>query len=311
MHQTVKGEIMEYQQWLKWRQKGIGSSDAPIIMGVSPWKTPLELYEEKIHPQTYDGAQQEKENSFITRMGNSMEPRIRALFEFKMGQDFRPSLLEMEQFPFLRASLDGASDCRTLICEIKLMGKKDWESSTVPEKYIYQVQHQLMVSRAEKCFFVKYLYEKGGNADINPEKMRIIPVVPDQQLIGTMLEAEMKFWDAVINKRPPMPSGKDYKTLKGLEQTVNQYLKIEEQIEELTKIRDAIRNSLIESAEKQGHNRYTVGTIKIQKESRAGTVDYKKIDAIKKMSEEELNQYRKLGTSYWKIYQEKKNEQTT
>ena len=47
------------EEWLDWRKKGIGSSDAPIIMGVSPWKTPFELWEEKTGTQrAYEGINQ-------------------------------------------------------------------------------------------------------------------------------------------------------------------------------------------------------------------------------------------------------------
>ena len=34
-------------EWHKWRMGGIGSSDAPVVMGVSPYKTIEQLYLEK------------------------------------------------------------------------------------------------------------------------------------------------------------------------------------------------------------------------------------------------------------------------
>ena len=33
--------------WLKERQKGIGGSDVAAILGMSPWRTPYQVWEEK------------------------------------------------------------------------------------------------------------------------------------------------------------------------------------------------------------------------------------------------------------------------
>lgn len=35
------------KEWLKARQKGIGGSDAASVLGISPWKTNVQLWEEK------------------------------------------------------------------------------------------------------------------------------------------------------------------------------------------------------------------------------------------------------------------------
>lgn len=39
--------LQNTQEWEKFRLQKIGASDAPIIMGVSPWKTPFQLWLEK------------------------------------------------------------------------------------------------------------------------------------------------------------------------------------------------------------------------------------------------------------------------
>ncbi len=40
--------IQHSNEWLELRKNKIGASDAPIIMKVSPWKTPYRLWEEKL-----------------------------------------------------------------------------------------------------------------------------------------------------------------------------------------------------------------------------------------------------------------------
>lgn len=38
----------ERLEWLKTRQTGIGGSDVAAILGLSKWKTPLDVYNDKI-----------------------------------------------------------------------------------------------------------------------------------------------------------------------------------------------------------------------------------------------------------------------
>ena len=35
-------------EWLQWRSQGITASDIPIILGLSPYKTPWQLWAEKV-----------------------------------------------------------------------------------------------------------------------------------------------------------------------------------------------------------------------------------------------------------------------
>ncbi len=43
----VSTKTMSREEWLQWRNRGIGSSDAPVAVGVSRYKAPLELWLEK------------------------------------------------------------------------------------------------------------------------------------------------------------------------------------------------------------------------------------------------------------------------
>ena len=44
----MKELVQQSEEWLEFRRSRIGASDAPIIMGVSPWKTHYKLWVEKI-----------------------------------------------------------------------------------------------------------------------------------------------------------------------------------------------------------------------------------------------------------------------
>ena len=39
--------MTDREQWLQWRKKGIGASDIPIIMGMTSWSSPTQLWREK------------------------------------------------------------------------------------------------------------------------------------------------------------------------------------------------------------------------------------------------------------------------
>ena len=106
-------------QWLEWRRKGLGASDACIIMNKSPWKTPFQLWEEKL------GLGEKFEGNFATEFGHRMEPKIRADFELRYGFEAPPVLAVHEEYKFLKASLDGYNDKLNVVLEIKAPGRVD------------------------------------------------------------------------------------------------------------------------------------------------------------------------------------------
>jgi len=48
MKVLVRTTDMDHSEWLKWRKKGIGGSDAAAIAGLNPWKSPIAVYLDKI-----------------------------------------------------------------------------------------------------------------------------------------------------------------------------------------------------------------------------------------------------------------------
>ena len=96
------------EHWHELRSKGIGGSDAGIVMNVSNYKRPYELWEEKTG---------QVEVPFITNKaiekGNALEPIMFELFKVLYGDkyeviDTKGISLSSKQFPFMRANLDGA-----------------------------------------------------------------------------------------------------------------------------------------------------------------------------------------------------------
>lgn len=110
------------QQWLKGRMNGIGGSDASAVVGMNPYKSNIDLFEEKI------GRVIPKDISDkpCVIYGKKAEEYIRELFKLDYPEyqvehhEFR--ILQSKDHPFMQASLDGEltdQEGRKGILEIK------------------------------------------------------------------------------------------------------------------------------------------------------------------------------------------------
>ena len=72
------------QQWLIDRTKGIGGSDAPVILGISPYKTPYQLWQEKTGKIDIPD-----EDSPVIRRGRTMEPIIANMYAEVTGRTLK------------------------------------------------------------------------------------------------------------------------------------------------------------------------------------------------------------------------------
>lgn len=197
-------------EWLKWRQSGLGASDAPVVMGVSPFTTRFELWLDKtgkfprsdsnFHPNALKA---------MTR-GHLLEPQARQYFEGFKFRQYPPMNVIHEKYDFIRASLDGYNAETNRIVEIKCPGKVDLAEAAkgrVPKKYLPQVQLQLMVTGAAACDYFTYDGEKGI----------IIEVLPDLEYQARLEKEMVAFWELVQKKIVPSLSFKDVlKSVKAL-----------------------------------------------------------------------------------------------
>lgn len=103
---------MKSDSVIKDRDKYIGGSDIPILMGISPFKTRWELLKEKTEPKG-DGIQ----SGFTTQQieyGNTMEEKIREYVNTKYDCKFTPEVKIVDD---LRGNCDGLYE--DTILEIK------------------------------------------------------------------------------------------------------------------------------------------------------------------------------------------------
>lgn len=290
---------MNDQSWLEWRKTGLGASDAPIVMGVSPWTTPHQLWEYKT------GKSIRQDSNWATRRGNEMEPRARAYLELQLNLDFPPILVEHPQFPFMKASLDGWNQALKVGLEIKCPGREDHESAAneqIPEKYYPQVQHQMFVTGASKWLYFSY------HEDINKNATGfIVDVYPDPEYQKLLFDKMCKFWKHVQENKEPELTDKDFRSVRNTEvrELLDAWKETKNSIDVLSKRLDNLKEQILNHADVKDR-RVRCGNYRISIVHRMGNVQYKDIPHLKGV---DLDKYRASPTIYQTIdYKEDKND---
>ena len=131
--------------FLKSRATGIGGSDAAAILGLSRWKSPFQVYQEK-----RGEAAQTPDNASM-RWGRYLEPVVRQAYADDTGRAVRlpDGLVRHQQHTFMIANLDGVTDDGRVV-EIKTartsQGWGEPGSDQVPQEYLLQAQHHMAVT---------------------------------------------------------------------------------------------------------------------------------------------------------------------
>ena len=145
--------LQQTKEWHELRKTKIGASDAPVIVGVNPWKTSYQLWEEKL------GLRQPKAKTAAMERGLLMEEEARQEFMKHTGIEVAPKVLVSEDIPWMMASLDGISTDGKHLVEIKCPGNDDHQlalDGVIPEKYKPQLIHQMIVANVETIFYFSY-----------------------------------------------------------------------------------------------------------------------------------------------------------
>lgn len=261
--------------WLSWRNQGIGSSDAPVVLGVSPYMTRFGLWELKT------GRAKPKEANWAMQRGNELEPKARAEYELISDIDMPPQLAVHPKYAFMRASLDGFNASKRRVLEIKFAGREDHalaKAGKVPEKYMPQCQHQLLVTGAELLDYFSF----DGNRGV------IVPVEPDLKFQARLIEEEEAFWDLVQRKVAPDLSDRDYATVKDpqLRALFRKYKAAEKRAKKAAASVEALKGE-IKGAVKDVRVMYA--GVRVLRFERAGNIDYKKVPQLHGV---DLEQYR-------------------
>lgn len=184
----ITGLEQNTKEWHQFRRNHVGASDAAAILGLSPWKKSVQLWEEKTL------GWEQSSNSAMKR-GQQLEPLALKEFELLAGNLFCPMVGECEIYSFLSASFDGMTFDMDQAVEIKC-GHSSFNSAKnglIPPYYMAQLQHQMHVANLSWIYY----YCFNGNDGILMEVKR------DEDFIWKMLDKELKFWNCVQSFVPP------------------------------------------------------------------------------------------------------------
>ena len=254
-------------EWHEHRAKYRNASETAAVVGISPWMTPYELWLVKT------GRKVTVETEAM-RHGTATEPTARAAFEQESGLIMQPLVMVDGDYS---ASLDGITLAGDTIVEVKCPYKGQtselWQTvhtGSVPAHYMLQVQHQLLVSKAK----IAYLWVYDGNEGIG------IIIEPDADTFEQIKAAWDAFQPHLDNDTPPPLTDQDTlnRTDELWQQVAAEYLSCKATCDEVQAKADAAKAKLIALT---SHNRETGYGVSVTRFWKQGTVDYKKIPALK------------------------------
>lgn len=208
--------------WLNIRGRGIGGSDAGIILGFSNYMNNYELWRRKTFGIIGDEEQQ-NDNELIA-YGNAAEDPLRKLFQAKfvdvLTVENKNEVLVRKDKPYLRASLDGeinvikdfyfkSADGLTYL--IKKGQKGIWENKTsfrppkekwdkkIPQQYFCQVLHYLNVTGWDFVILSVEITHVDNSSYIKHFYLGRNQYLLDMEYLE---KQEDQFWKHVVDKEP-------------------------------------------------------------------------------------------------------------
>ncbi|HZK34143.1 MAG TPA: YqaJ viral recombinase family protein [Bacillota bacterium] len=190
---------MDREEWLEQRRRGIGGSDAAAIAGLNPWRSPIEVYLDKV------GEMPEQEDNERMYWGRVLEDVVAREFTARTGKRVRRrnAILHHAKHDFMIANVDRLLVGEGVGLECKTTSeyaKDQWADDEVPDMYILQCQHYMAVT-GFKGWWIAVLI--GGNEFVYKYIER------DQDIIDYLIQIESEFWGMVQNKVPPAVDGSD------------------------------------------------------------------------------------------------------
>ncbi len=204
----IKTKEMPREEWLAVRKRGIGSSDAAAAVGLSPYKSQLELWMEKTGRDAALPKADPHDEESPAYWGNILEPIVAAHYTKRSGNRVRRVNAVLQHpdpdFSWMLANIDreviGAEDVQILECKTAgINGSRLWKEG-VPEYVQLQVMHQLAVTGKQAADVVVLL---GG------QHVEIHRIERDELLIARLMRLEQQFWQYVVDDTPPPADGSD------------------------------------------------------------------------------------------------------
>jgi len=186
--------------WLEARKRGIGGSDVAAVMGISPWKSPLEVWLEKTgRADAPDLSDRES-----VAMGTELESVVLDMYRRRHPDHAAQrvnAILTSTVRPWAQASLDGIVKDPELgwgVLEIKTGSKESEWADGVPLHYLTQVTHYLSVTGYKFADVAALI----GDFGLHYHEYR---VMRDEEDLKAVVERVDEFWADYVekDKMPP------------------------------------------------------------------------------------------------------------
>ena len=248
------------ESWLTQRRTGIGASDAPAALGLSPWSSPWDLWGELtglMEPEDLSDNQ-------AIEWGHRLEEPIAQAYAEHTGREVvmwpQYHSIAHADYPWMRCTPDSTVD-RTINGQIKTanaFAQRDWRDGP-PLHYQVQVQHEMAVRGAEDTVLIVLF---GG------QQLKWFDVPRNDKFIAAMIPKLEAFWNLVETKTPPPIDGSEatYEAIKrlhpndsGLAVDLSRYLATGEFAESLEKVKRIIKDIEAEKRRATSNLRAAIG----------------------------------------------------
>lgn len=283
------------KEWLEWRRNYIMASDAPIIMGVSKYQ------------KTVENLLQEKSGSSLVfqkvtssmKKGVEWEDHLLKNFEKLYNTNvhdnatFRPAVVQSLKYEYCAASLDGLSHKEDVAVEIKVTNAKNHQLATegiLPEEFVPQVQHQMLVLNIPHLYYVSYFI---------PEKsMRILKIYRDENYIQTLIHNYSLFLnDLDVLKNSNIPQSANEKQESILYGLISYSKKLDEKISKLESEKKYVRELILNLV---NHTPFVSSKVKVSSHEVKGRINYSSIPKDHELYKE-LEHFRSPPSQQWRF----------
>lgn len=217
--------ITEYQK--ENRKNYIGSSDAPALVGVSPFRSAKDVYYEKIGQINMDDVSPKNENAML--VGTYCEDAVLRWFSEKMGFSIVRNQHRVHENKISAANIDALiKEKPDQLIEVKTTGivskfvSDDWgevETDQVPDHVKVQCMHQMAILPEVQVVWVPVLMAGVGFCYYKIER--------NQKMIDDLIFVEESFWiENVKSMRPPEDELASLEIIKKLRREPNKKVSI-------------------------------------------------------------------------------------
>lgn len=182
--------------WYAYRRRGIGASEAGAVVAKSRFGSPIRKFLQKT------GKEDEPSDRLLLQIAKAAEGPLADRLAKEAGfsvASLSPGLFAHPDYPWMMASPDLLTDDpRKIGGELKLFGRLDAEA---PEELPIEVQlqcQQNMAVTGASAWWVGV-----GVFNWSDYKFNAYLLPRNDELIGSLIEAEAEFWDHVVAGVPP------------------------------------------------------------------------------------------------------------